>query len=188
MPTPAERGSTVRSTDDLRHEHRVILVVLTGMEGMAHKPLRRGDTERLLEILRVFVDKCHHGKEERHLFKALEAHGMSPESGPLAVLLNEHEQGRAHVRALAQAAPGAVRGEPQAGSDYARHAQTYVVLLRDHIRKENGVLFPLAERMLSEEDDTRLAEAFEAIERDEIGDGAHEKYHAWAHELAPREQ
>lgn len=161
-------------------------MVLAGLEGIAHKPLRRDDSDRLLEILRVFVDKCHHGKEERHFFKALEAHGMSQESGPLAVLLNEHEQGRAQVQALAQAAPGAIRGEPQPSADYTHHAQSYVVLLRDHIRKENGVLFPMAERMLSEDDDARLFEAFAAIERDEIGEGAHERYLEWAQEFASR--
>jgi hemerythrin-like domain-containing protein len=183
----------VRSTDDLRHEHRVILVVLTGMEGMASgleqgRSLRRDEAEKVIEILRVFVDKCHHGKEERHLFKALEAHGMSRGSGPLALMMKEHEEGRAHVRVLVQAMPGAVEGSSQARSDYAEHTRAYVILLRAHIKKENGVIFPMAERMLSEEDDAKLSEAFEAIEHDEIGEGAHEKYREWAQELASRGQ
>ncbi len=178
----------MRSTDDLRHEHRVILVVLTGMEGMASGlerggSLRRDEGERVMELLRVFVDKCHHGKEERHLFKALEAHGMSRESGPLAMMLREHEEGRGHVRALGEAMPGAVEGGAEARGEYVAHTQAYAILLRAHIQKENGVIFPMAERMLSEEDDTALSEAFEAIEHDEIGEGAHEKYDAWAHEL-----
>ena len=41
----------------------------------------------------------------------------------------------------------------------------------------------MAEQVLTVEDDARLVQAFEAIEREEMGEGAHEKYHRWAHEL-----
>lgn len=40
----------------------------------------------------------------------------------------------------------------------------------------------MAEQVLTAEDDERLVKAFEAIEREEMGEGAHEKYHRWAHE------
>jgi hemerythrin-like domain-containing protein len=35
-----------------------------------------------MEFLTVFVDKCHHGKEEEFLFPALEAAGIAREGGP----------------------------------------------------------------------------------------------------------
>ena len=60
----------------------------------------------------------------------------------------------------------------------------YVELLRGHIFKENNVLFPMAEQVLPEAEQSGLAERFEEVENEEIGPGVHERYHALAHELA----
>jgi len=175
--------------EDLTHEHRVIELVLAGVEGLAahaereHR-LDRERAEKALEILRNFADRCHHAKEERNLFRLMEERGVPREGGPLGVMLHEHELGRAHVQAMGQALPAAPDGEAAAARNFAEHARDYVDLLRQHIQKEDTVLYPMAERLLSREDDTRLMEAFEAIEREEIGEGVHEKYHQWAHELA----
>jgi len=177
----------MQATDDLKHEHRVIELVLTGLERIAERArtahtFEQSAAERALEILRNFADKCHHGKEERHLFPLLEERGV-PRDGPIGVMLQEHEQGRGHIRAMVQAAADAARN---AGSLalFAEHAAEYIELLRQHIQKEDNVLFQMAEQVLTQADDRRLVEAFEAIEREEIGEGVHEKYHQWAHELA----
>lgn len=185
------RSISVRSTDDLKHEHRVIEVVLTALDRMADqldegKALSRERAEKALETLRVFADKCHHGKEEQQLPKVLESRGMSREMGPLAVMLHEHGEGRTHVRAMVEAAPAAAGGDPKARAQFAQHAHAYVVLLRGHIQKEDQVLFPMAEQTLTAEDGTALVARFEEIERSEIGEGVHERYHQWAHELAAR--
>ena len=177
----------MQATDDLKHEHRVIELVLTGLERIAERArtgqvLEQSAAERALDILRNFADKCHHGKEERHLFPLLEERGV-PRDGPIGVMLHEHEQGRAHIRAMVEASADAARN---AGSLrlFAKHAAEYTALLRQHIQKEDNVLFRMAEQVLTEDDDRRLVEGFEAIEREEIGEGVHEKYHQWAHELA----
>jgi len=64
--------------------------------------------------------------------------------------------------------------------------RSYVQLLRAHINKENAVLFPMADQMLSPESQKELIEAFEIVESDEIGEGVHEKYHKLANELADK--
>lgn len=179
----------MNATDDLQHEHRVIELVLAGLERIAQHAeaegrVDRAPAERALEILRVFADRCHHGKEERVLFRRLEERGMPREGGPLGVMLHEHNQGREHIAAMVQVLPKASEGDRDATRTFAEHARAYAELLRQHIRKEDGVLYPMAERMLSAEDDAQLIEGFEIIERDEIGEGVHEKYHQWAHELA----
>jgi hemerythrin-like domain-containing protein len=179
----------MKAIEDLTHEHRVIELALTGLEGLAAdaEKKHRLDGERAeqaLEILRNFADRCHHAKEERNLFRLMEERGVPREGGPLGVMLHDHELGRAHVQAMGQALPAASTGDAEAVQAFAEQARGYAALLRQHIRKEDGVLYPMAERILSREDDARLMEAFEAIERDEIGEGVHEKYHQWAHELA----
>ena len=179
----------MKATDDLKDEHRLIEVVLRALDHMARqlemgRPLNRDHAERAVEILRSFADKCHHAKEEKHLFPLLEARGVPHEGGPISALLHDHEEGRAHVRALGRSLVGACEGDPQATPTFARHAHAYVSLLRAHIQKEDDVLFPLADQRLTPDDDAALVSAFQQIERDEIGDGVHDKYHRWAHDLA----
>ncbi len=50
--------------------------------------------EMLRDFIRNFVDTCHHTKEEKHLCPMLESRGMSHDSGPIAVMLLEHTEGR----------------------------------------------------------------------------------------------
>jgi len=57
-------------------------------------------------------------------------------------------------------------------------------MLRNHIEKEDNILYPMGDRLFSQEDQQSLSEAFEKIEKEEMGEGVHEKYHQLAHELA----
>lgn len=57
-------------------------------------------------------------------------------------------------------------------------------LLRNHIYKEDNVLFPMADRVLAADEQTSLEGLFEKVEAEEIGEGVHERYHQLAHELA----
>jgi len=170
------------------HEHRVIEVVLTGLERMAQRAkedreVNQGMAANALEILRDFADKCHHAKEERNLFQLMAERGVPREGGPLGVMLHEHGQGRHHIETMARVLPGASRGDTEALRVFAEHARSYARLLRQHIGKEDKILYPMAEQVLTAEDDERLMKAFEAIEREEMGEGAHDKHHRWAHEL-----
>jgi len=179
----------VRAIEELMQEHRVIEVVLTGLERMGHGATEDGEVnqamgEKAVEILRNFVDRCHHAKEEQHLFPWMAARGVPREGGPLEVMLHEHEQGRHHVGMMVRVLPGASRGDTEALRVFGAHARSYARLLRQHIGREDGVLYPMAERVLTAEDDQHLVKAFEAIEREEMGEGVHGKYHRWAHDLA----
>ena len=176
-------------TETLKHEHQVVLLVLTGAEREADAikggaAVRAEKVEQMVEFFKNFVDRCHHAKEERHLFPALAAKGFPPESGPVAVMLHEHEQGRAAVRAIAAALPGARAGDRKAALELADAVLGYVELLRGHIFKEDNVLFPMADQVLPAQEQARLAGAFDEVEREEIGPGVHEHYHQLAHELA----
>jgi hemerythrin-like domain-containing protein len=142
------------------------------------------DTVRqMADFLKNFVDRCHHAKEEKHLFAQMHAHGMAMTSGPLAVMLREHEQGRAHVRAITEAMGNT--GSPSA--PYMRKVRdelsAYAALLRGHIDKEDNVLYPMADRLFTAEEQNALTQAFERVEAEEMGAGVHERYHAWIETL-----
>jgi hemerythrin-like domain-containing protein len=175
-------------TETLRHEHKIVLLVLAGAEREAAN-LRQGGTvhteavEQMLDFFRNFVDRCHHAKEEQHLFPAMEARGFSADAGPVAVMLHEHEQGRAAVRAIGEALPGAKAGDSPSKERLAAALEGYASLLRSHIFKEDNVLFAMAEQVLPPDEQARLAVSFEQIEEREIGPGVHERYHQLAHRL-----
>jgi hemerythrin-like domain-containing protein len=62
----------------------------------------------------------------------------------------------------------------------------YARLLREHIGKEDGVLYPMANRLLSAADQTALAAAIAQVEKEQAAAGVQEKYHALARELSAR--
>jgi hemerythrin-like domain-containing protein len=181
----------VNATDILSEEHQVIGQVLTALEKMADryeqaKRLDAAEAKDVVDFFRNFADRCHHGKEEAQLFPVLERHGFSPEAGPTAVMRIEHEQGRAHVRAMAEAITRTERGNAAAWPDFVEHARGYVELLRQHIEKENHCLFAMADAALSTSEQKQLLAAFEKVEGEDMGAGTHEEFLALAGRLAER--
>ncbi len=110
--------------------------------------------------------------------------GFPLQGGPVAVMLHEHELGRAHVAAVADNIAAAAAGVASARTVVAERLAAYASLLRQHISKEDNILYPMADRVFSEEDQAALAADFERVERDEIGEGVHQRYEALARELA----
>lgn len=179
----------MKATDILEHEHKVITLVLAAAEKEAVSIQQTGKVHadvvrKIVEVLQNFADKCHHGKEEKHLFVMMQKRGMSGDSGPIAVMLHEHVEGRKYIKTIADALPRAQTGDAKAVETLRDGLLGYVALLRAHIDKENTILFPMADRLFSEEDQKELVQAFERIEQEDMGAGVHEKYHRWAHELA----
>lgn len=101
-----------------------------------------------ITFFRLFADACHHGKEEDHLFPGLEAQGMPRDSGPIAVMLYEHDLGRAFVRTMASSFDAAEQGETVAGSELREAAHGFIDLIVAHISKEDNVLFNMADGMI----------------------------------------
>jgi hemerythrin-like domain-containing protein len=104
-----------------------------------------------VDFIRNYADRFHHAKEEDVLFKALVKNGMPAKQSPIEAMQIEHEQGRAHVRALEMAARQALAGNTGQAALIAAHAKGYAQLLRGHIDKEDQILYPLAERILPQE-------------------------------------
>ena len=181
----------MKPTEILSGEHRIIEQVLDCLEKIAQNCATEGrldktSAEQALDFFRNFADRCHHGKEETHLFPAMEAKGFSRQGGPTGVMFSEHEQGRAHIRAMADAIEGAAAGTSEAVAQFVNNAQGYVGLLREHIEKEDHCLFTMANQALTEGDQQRLLAAFENVEQEHMGLGTHEKFLTLADELADR--
>ena len=169
--------------EDLKTEHGAVKITLRILDRICNAAEKTGEISipdhlaQLIEFFRTFVDKCHHGKEEELLFPALEEVGVSREGGPIGVMLKEHQQGRDLVAKMNAALVQYSEGNREAASDLIQHARAYIVLLVQHIDKEDNVLFPMADRHLSGEKQAELWDGFETIEKVKIGAGKHEAFH-----------
>lgn len=181
----------MRPTEILSAEHRVIEQVLDCLEKIGEKAASSGILDldsgrKALRILRTFADHCHHGKEELRLFPMLQSRGLPTHVGPVAVMLEEHEMGRAEIRKMDAELAGAEHGERDAAKRFAEAAHNYVQLLRDHIAKEDNILFPMAESVLRDEDRAKLLAQFASVEHDDLGPGTHEEMLTLANALADK--
>lgn len=175
--------------DELRAEHDAVRTALEILRHIGHliettgKIPNPAHLTQLFEFFGLFVDRCHHGKEEELLFPALEAVGVSRQGGPIGVMLSEHQQGRDHVAGMKKALIEYTSGHTGAAMELARHAHSYIDLLQRHIDKENGVLFPIASRHLSAAKLNELKTGFDQIEMHRIGAGKHDAFHTMLHDL-----
>lgn len=175
----------MQATDILMEEHRVIEKVLASLETAAN----RLSESRIIpmdfflkaaDFIKGFADGCHHRKEEGVLFVALSANGMSQETEPLSIMLAEHEEGRRLTRAMREGAERVQGGDTTALSQVIQNALDYVTLLREHIQKEDHILFPMADDIIPVEQHQQIMADFNRLEHDDI----QEKYLRIADELA----
>jgi hemerythrin-like domain-containing protein len=177
--------TATKSTAVLEQEHQLIQKVITKMAVIANR-LEKGRNESvdmvqyistfevlraIITFLRQFSEECHQAKEENFLFPLLEARGVPAGGCPIAVLHNEHEKGRALLVQLENAiqafiASGACR------ETVVATLRELASLYKEHIWKEDYLLLPMADKILSETDHASLCEKFETLEN-ELGAGRH---------------
>jgi hemerythrin-like domain-containing protein len=168
----------VKATEQLKDEHEDVMLMLRILGEVSRQLESTGTVsnkhfESMIEFLKVFADKCHHGKEKELLFPALVKVGI-PQDDPIAVMLFEHEMGRKYIRVMTDAFERYKLKDVSAASAIAQNAQAYIALLNDHIEKENNILFATADDRLSEKTQDELFDGFEKIEEMMIGAGKHE--------------
>ena len=181
----------MKPTEILSSEHRLIEQVLNCLEKMAQQCQSEGKLDKqsakdAVDFFRNFADRCHHGKEETHLFPAMEAKGFARDCGPTGVMLYEHEQGRKFVRGMDESIEAAANGDAAAQKEFVRNAQEYIDLLREHIQKEDHCLFAMANKAFTDQDQQRLLGRLRESRGRRNGPGVHEKYVNLARHLAER--
>jgi hemerythrin-like domain-containing protein len=178
----------MKATEELKEDHKAIKIALSILTKIS-KRLKSGkkidpeDLGQILEFIKTFADKCHHGKEEDLLFVAMENVGIPRDRGPIGVMLREHEMGRSYVKNMSESVEKYKAGELSYSSQFVENAKKYVDLLTQHIDKENNILYPMADMQLSEEKQRELIEKFEELEQERIGTGKHEELHELLHRL-----
>ena len=181
----------MEAIETLMNEHRLIERVCDALEGYATAAARRPveDREELAKFVTFiggYADGHHHGKEEDILFAAMVQAGFSREFGPVAVMLAEHDRGRACVANLRR-----LSEQPQPWSDEDRgvlleSALGYASLLHGHIQKEDAILYPMAEQRLPAETLEGVDSACAAHDADAGNASTQERLHALGEELVKR--
>lgn len=166
----------VKPTDQLMDEHTTIKTMTSILQAVAARlesghDVDAGHMESMVEFIRLFADRYHHGKEEDLLFAAMEDAGIPREGGPIAVMLQEHDVGRGYVRGMSDAIAAYKAADKRAARDIASNARAYAELLTDHIAKENEILYPMANAHIPPATQHALLERFEGVEEDKIGSG-----------------
>lgn len=119
---------------------------------MDGKEINYDDFEMIIDFVRNYADKHHHGKEEKFLFtRMVDEIGGAAEKLVKFGMLVEHDLGRLYIRELEEAVNELKKGNYEAKLDVIANAVSYANLLSRHIDKENNVAYPFAERKLCKE-------------------------------------
>ena len=159
-------SDTSTATTLLRAEHELIAEVAGACDAMLRADDAALDVDVVADTVtffRLFADACHHAKEETLLFPELIRCGLPSGGGPVAVMLYEHEEGRALVGAMAAAMPGVRTGGTQAIADLRGAAAGFIELIVAHIAKENQILFNMADQIIDADGHARLIAAYQDL-------------------------
>jgi hemerythrin-like domain-containing protein len=129
----------------------------------------------VVDFFRTYADKFHHAKEEAQFFPMLEKRGVKPKGCPIGILHSEHEQGRLLVSALSDAIQKSRHGDAAANATIGSYIKNAIDFYRDHIWKEDYLLFPMSKKVLMESDQTELQQGFARVDM-EMGDRFQSKY------------
>jgi hemerythrin-like domain-containing protein len=177
------------ATKLLKEEHRSIRAALDFAERMTSR-IERGEEispealARLMEFIHLFVERCHHAKEEKIFFPALERKGVSTWGGPLGVMLADHERARDLIQEMNEAADAYNPAVAKSGERWARLAWDYSGLMQEHFGKEEEVLFRMADSVLTPEEQAAIVADFQRLEEESLGPGKHEELRARMSDLA----
>lgn len=171
-------------TEILMKDHEMTERVFAAVEKAFAEPAdpTPGLVANVREYLVTYVDRCHNQKEERALFPLLARRGIPSEGGPVAVMLAEHAQASALVDRIDAAAKKYVDGDRGRLPALKEAFAAYAALNKPHYWKENDILYPLANRVLSPEDGAELVDEIEEIEQ-ELGPSSRERYWKLAEEI-----
>lgn len=153
------------ATMNLEEDHVHILKLIDVMKSVTYteKPDIK-HIEEIIVVIRNYADGLHHAKEENLFFPALVTKGFSPVQGPIAVMLHEHNQGRIFVKGIVENLEFYKQGHLQAVNEIYRNMSGYAELLTNHIARENNILFRLADKSLSQDEQDNLLIQFEKID------------------------
>ena len=139
------------STVSLRRDHELIEKVIKAMESTIQlltdgKQIPESILLPVIDFTKNFTDVCHHSKEEKSLFPALEQAGLPSNMGPIAMMLIDHQRSREIGTQMEKSAQEYLSSGNS--EKLVNDMQQYVEHITEHLWKENNRLFMMAETRL----------------------------------------
>ncbi|SFH60136.1 Hemerythrin-like domain-containing protein [Tindallia magadiensis] len=131
-------------------EHVNIRRMLAVLRNFSYELMNNPDTDvsdvpKMIDFVRQYADKHHHGKEEDLLFNRMEENlGSAAQKLVRHGMLVEHDLGRLHIKLLEEAVEDFKAGNDEARLDIIGNAIAYTQLLDRHISKEDDMVYPFA--------------------------------------------
>lgn len=172
----------------LMHEHQLILRVVADMGREFERLDDGGDVDpgyvaTVVDFIRTYADRCHHGKEEDILFRDLAGKGLSPEDAEaMRVLIDDHVWARGQVRELVEATDRAAAGDASATTVVRDRLRALAEFYPDHIEREDHSFFRAVPGYFSRDELDEMAAECAEFERSLI----HERYLGVADALEAR--
>jgi hemerythrin-like domain-containing protein len=163
----------------------VLSTLQNGLERNGHTDINVKILNDVVDFFRVFVDENHHAKEEIALFPVLEQHGVSIKGCTIQSLKSQHQEGREFMKTLADALREYDGDNSMARTKVSYTLRDTVDLYKDHIWRENILLFPESEKVLQKSELSDVTKAFAVIEK-KFGTGFRVKYEELVNTLDTR--
>ena len=151
----------------LKGEHAPLREKLAGLFSLTEKIESEENINQLfveliksVETFKAELDS-HSEREEGVLFPMMGTY-IGTTSGPIAVMEYEHEQAKSFINAFLENAEkeNPTLEEMKNSAELVKNAHN---ILTEHFTKEENVLFPMAERMLSDEEKEELLKRIQEI-------------------------
>lgn len=168
----------------LRAEHDHLLDVIGLAERVANKLAYGGNVEssvlcNVTEFFLLYAHGVHREKEEDLLYPMLKAKNTQPSGGGcVSAMMAEHHESEEAFVTMERAAELSTRGSEEAPQAWARAAKIYCSYLRNHLRRENDIVFPLADRSLDDNDNNELFAEFAKVDEKAQRSGIAERLEA----------
>lgn len=160
-----------KPTEILREEHQNVLQKLDALEEViSHLDKKETISAKLKELASFFKTDfwVHFTKEEEALFPEIERF-IPRDSGPTGMMLIEHEDLRNTNTELQRTIEVYFRDDDnlEAKGMIQGYGTHFIGVLRDHIDKENNILFMMADMHLDEAQIDKVIKLFHEIEKSE---------------------
>lgn len=141
--------------DTLGTEHRRIARVLSALErtatGLAEgAPSEPHEFFRIVTFLRGFADGYHHEREEQVLLGALSTFEYGKTSGVLEFIRQQHREERTLLSRVEVALAARAPWSPDDVREIVESVRKFVTFEREHMARENELLYPSAKRAFEE--------------------------------------
>ncbi|MBR9681990.1 MAG: hypothetical protein GOV00_04300 [Candidatus Altiarchaeota archaeon] len=170
----------------LSKEHENILKVVDALETELKQvedgTINKAFFKEVIDFVKNYADKFHHAKEEDILFKEFDkcVKEGSVNCNPIRQMIFEHITGREEIKIME------VGVRTKNKEDILAGARGYIQLIREHITKEDTVLYPMADEAMSDEVKASMLEKFKQVNTDKQEDV--ERFEAFIEEVKKKQK